>query len=94
VIETRFGYWLGLTYLAVLASAVAFSLYLPVVRKIGPGKAAYSSVIVPVIAMGFSTWLEDYRWTLLAASGALLALGGMVAALSRSRSPIAAPDAA
>ena len=94
VIESRPGYWLGLAYLAVFASALAFSLYLPVVRKIGPGKAAYSSVLVPIIAMGFSTWLEGYRWTWLAVVGAVLALGGMLGALSRSRSLVAAPDAA
>jgi drug/metabolite transporter (DMT)-like permease len=94
VIESRPGYWLGLAYLAVFASALAFSLYLPVVRKIGPGKAAYSSVLVPIIAMGFSTWLEGYRWTWLAVVGAILALGGMLGALSRSRSLVAAPDAA
>jgi drug/metabolite transporter (DMT)-like permease len=94
VIETRPGYWIGLVYLAVFASALAFTLYLPVVRKIGPGKAAYSSVLVPIIAMGFSTWLEDYRWTPLTVTGAVLALGGMVVALSRSRSVVPAPDAA
>ncbi len=94
VFETRAGYWFGLLYLALFASALAFSLYLPVIRKIGPGKAAYSSALVPIIAMGFSTWLEDYRWTALTISGALLAIGGMVAALSRSRSRIPAPDAA
>jgi drug/metabolite transporter (DMT)-like permease len=65
-----------------------------VVRKIGPAKAAYSSVLIPIIAMGFSTWLEGYRWTPLAAAGAVLALAGMVGALSRPRSVVAAPDAA
>lgn len=94
VIESRPGYWFGLIYLAVFASALAFSLYLPVVRKIGPGKAAYSSAIVPIIAMGFSTWIEDYRWTALTITGAVMAIGGMVGALSRSRSVVAAPDAA
>lgn len=93
VVEARLGYWFGLLYLALFASALAFSLYLPVIRKIGPGKAAYSSALVPIIAMGFSTWLEDYRWTPLTTSGALLAIGGMIAALSRSKSRIAAPDA-
>ncbi len=93
-IEWRLGYWLGLLYLAIFASALAFSLYLPVVRKIGPGKAAYSSVLVPIIAMGFSTALEGYRWTPTAAAGAVLALGGMLGALSRSRSVVPAPDAA
>jgi len=90
-IEMRPGYWAGLLYLALAASVLNFSLYYPVVRKLGPGKAAYSSVLVPIIAMGFSTWLEDYRWTPLTVAGSLLALGGMVAALSRSRRRIASP---
>ena len=94
VFDSRPVYWLGLLYLALAASVLTFSLYYPVVRKIGQGKAAYSSAIVPIIAMGFSTWLEDYRWTPLAVTGALLALGGMAAALSRGRSRISSPDAA
>ena len=94
VVEARLGYWIGLIYLAIFASALAFSLYLPVVRKIGPAKAAYSSVLVPIIAMGFSTWIEDYRWTALTVAGAALALGGMLMALTRSRLTIPAPDAA
>ena len=93
VFDNRMGYWFGLLYLALPASVLTFSLYYPVVRKIGPAKAAYSSVLVPIIAMGFSTWLEDYPWTPLAIAGALLALGGMVGALSRPRAVVAAPDA-
>jgi drug/metabolite transporter (DMT)-like permease len=87
-------YWAGLLYLALAASVLTFSLYYPVIRRIGPGKTAYSSVIVPIIAMGFSTWLEHYRWTSLSIAGAALALGGMAGALSRGRPAAAAPDAA
>ena len=93
-LDTRPSYWAGLLYLSLLASVLTFSLYYPVIRRIGPGKTAYSSVIVPIIAMGFSTWLEHYRWTPLAIAGAILALGGMAGALSRNRTRIAAPDAA
>jgi len=92
--DPRPSYWLGVLYLALLASVLTFSLYYPVVRKIGPAKAAYSSVLVPIIAMGFSTALENYRWTPTTVAGALLALGGMAAALGRDRSGVAAPDAA
>jgi drug/metabolite transporter (DMT)-like permease len=92
--DPRPEYWAGLLYLATLASVLTFSLYYPVVRKIGPAKAAYSSVLIPIIAMGFSTWLEDYRWTALTIAGAALALGGMLGALSRGLPPVAAPDAA
>ena len=94
VLDPRPGYWLGLLYLALAASALTFSLYYPVVRKIGPGKAAYSSVLVPIIAMGLSTAFEGYHWTPLAAAGAALALGGMLGALSRGRPVVAPPDAA
>ncbi len=94
VFDSRPGYLLGLLYLALPASVLTFSLYYPVVRKIGPAKAAYSSVLVPIIAMGFSTALEGYRWTPLAIAGAVLALGGMAGALSRPRNAITPPDAA
>jgi drug/metabolite transporter (DMT)-like permease len=92
--DPRPAYWAGLLYLALAASVLTFTLYYPVIRRIGPAKAAYSSVLVPIIAMGFSTWLEDYHWTSLTVAGAVLALGGMAAALSRSRSTVPVPDAA
>ena len=94
VFDSRPGYWLGLLYLALPASVLTFSLYYPVVRKIGPAKAAYSSVLVPIIAMGFSTALEGYRWSPISIAGAVLALGGMAGALSRPRNVVTPPDAA
>lgn len=85
VIETRAGYWLGIVYLGLAASALAFPLYYRVLREIGPAKAAYSSVIVPVIAMALSTVFEGYRWTPLAAGGAGLAAVGLAIALTARR---------
>jgi drug/metabolite transporter (DMT)-like permease len=84
-IEYRWGYWAGIVYLGLFASALAFPLYYRVLRVIGPAKAAYSSVIVPVIAMLLSTLFEGYRWSPLAAGGALLAGAGLVVALSARR---------
>jgi drug/metabolite transporter (DMT)-like permease len=93
--DPRPGYIAGLLWLALAASVLCFSLYFPVVRKIGPGRAAYSSVLVPIIAMALSTAFEGYRWTPLAAAGGALALGGMLVALGRGREKtIPAPDAA
>lgn len=86
VIELRLGYILGLLYLGVIASALAFTLYFGVLRIIGPAKAAYSSVIIPVIAMLLSTIFEGYRWSLLAGAGAALTGVGLIIAL-RARRP-------
>jgi drug/metabolite transporter (DMT)-like permease len=95
VVEARAGYWAGVLYLALFGSVLCFALYFPVVRKIGPGKAAYSSVMVPIIAMSLSTLFEGYRWSALAVAGGVLALGGMLLALAGRRRPLpaAAPDA-
>lgn len=96
VAEARLGYWAGVIYLALFGSVLCFALYFPVVRKIGPGKAAYSSVMVPIIAMTLSTLFEGYRWSPLAAAGGVLAIGGMLLALAGRRRPmlVTAPDAA
>jgi drug/metabolite transporter (DMT)-like permease len=82
VFEWRWGYVVGIVYLGVFASAVAFTLYFRIIRLIGPARSAYSSVIVPVIAMLLSTLFEGYRWSTLAAGGAVLAGVGLVIALS------------
>ena len=85
VIEWSFSYIAGLLYLGVIASSVACTLYYRVIRDIGPARAAYSSVIIPVLAMLFSTVFEGYRWTWLAAAGGALTLVGLVIALSARR---------
>jgi drug/metabolite transporter (DMT)-like permease len=85
VMEWRLGYVAGILYLGLAASALAFPLYFGVIRAIGPAKAAYSGVIVPVIAMALSTVFEGYRWSPLAVGGALLAAAGLVVALTARR---------
>ncbi len=94
--DPRPGYLLGTLYLALFGSVLCFALYFPVVRKIGPGKAAYSSVLVPIIAMSLSTAFEGYRWSALSIAGGVLAIGGMLLALAGRRRPtlVTAPDAA
>lgn len=86
VFDPRLGYVAGILYLGVIGSALSFPLYFGVVRAIGPARAAYSSVLIPVLAMGLSTMFEGYRWSPLAAAGGLLTLAGLVIAL-RARKP-------
>ena len=81
VFPADFGYWWRVLYLAIFGSVVTFPLYFRLIRDLGPGRAAYNGVVVPVVAMGFSTVFEDYRWSLLAAAGGALALIGMIVAL-------------
>jgi drug/metabolite transporter (DMT)-like permease len=84
-IETRPLYWAGLLYLGVIASALAFSLYFAILRIIGPARAAYSSLLIPIIAMALSTLFEDYHWSTLAAAGGALTLVGLFIALNAKK---------
>lgn len=85
VFDFSLGYMLGLGYLGIVASAVAFPLYLGVIQAVGSGRAAYSSLLVPVQAMALSTIFEGYRWGLPAAAGVALVLGGLLLALRGRR---------
>ncbi len=87
VFEPRPVYWLGVAYLGVAASAVAFTCYFGVIRAIGPARAAYSGVLTPILAMLLSTLFEHYRWTLLAGAGGAVAMAGLLIALSAKRVP-------
>src|SRR5439155_11400328 len=87
VYDARLSYSLALLYLALFASVIGFGCFLTLVQRIGADRAAYSSVLFPVVALGVSTLLEGYRWTPLAAVGVALVLLGNVLVLVRRRRP-------
>jgi drug/metabolite transporter (DMT)-like permease len=92
VVEPRLGYWLGRIYLSVIASALAFWLYYRIIRAVGAARAAYSSVLIPIVAMAISTVAEGYRWSALALAGGVLGIAGLIVAL-RSRRVTPPPPA-
>lgn len=81
VIDPRPAYLGGVLYLGIVGTVLTFPFYFGLIRDIGPGKAAYTGVLIPVIAMLISTALEGYEWSLLAFSGAALAMIGLVVAM-------------
>ena len=77
------GYVWSLLYLAVFGSSIAFGFYLVLIRKIGSARAAYTSVLFPIVALAISTVVEDYRWSIPAIVGLSLTMGGNWLALTR-----------
>ncbi|MEZ5710514.1 MAG: DMT family transporter [Blastomonas sp.] len=86
VVPALWTYWGGVFYLGVIGSAVTFPLYFTLIRDIGPGRAAYSGVIVPITAMLLSTLVEGFSWTPLTIGGAVLGLAGLLIAM-QARKP-------
>jgi drug/metabolite transporter (DMT)-like permease len=54
-------YWMGLVYLSVFGSVIAFICYFTLINRIGSHKAVYIGVITPVISVLLSIRLEHYR---------------------------------
>jgi drug/metabolite transporter (DMT)-like permease len=73
----------SLLYLALFASVFAFGCYLTLLGRIGADRAAYVSVVFPVVALGLSTIFEDFEWTALAFAGVALILLGNIVVLTR-----------
>lgn len=66
----------ALLYLAIPGSVIGFTAYLLLVGRMGPDRAAYSTVLFPIVALTISTIYEGYHWTPLALCGLVLVLAG------------------
>lgn len=75
-LDTRVSYLTSLLYLSVFGSIVTFTGYLKLLTLIGPDKAGYIGMMVPVIALVLSSVFEDYRWTGPGIAGLVLILAG------------------
>jgi drug/metabolite transporter (DMT)-like permease len=80
-----FEYIASLLYLAAFGSVVAFGAYLTLLGRIGPDRAAYISVVFPVVALALSTLFEGLRWEWLAVLGVGLVIAGNALALTGRR---------
>jgi drug/metabolite transporter (DMT)-like permease len=54
-------YYMGLVYLSLFGSVIAFHAYFTLINRIGSQKAVYIGVITPVISVLLSIQLEHYR---------------------------------
>ena len=66
----------SLFYLALFGSVIAFGCYLSLVGTIGADRAAYATLLFPLVALLISTVWEGYEWTVSAGVGVLLILIG------------------
>ena len=88
IFDTSLLYVGSLLYLALFGSVFAFGFYLTLLGRIGADKAAYATVLFPLIALGLSTVFEGYQWSAGAIIGMVLVLLGNVLVLSRKRRQI------
>ena len=72
-------YVIAWLYLAIPGSVIGFTAYLTLVGRMDADRAAYCTVLFPVVALNVSAMVEGYHWTALALCGlVLVALGNAV----------------
>ncbi|MBD9499382.1 DMT family transporter [Pseudomonas sp. BGr12] len=80
----------SLLYLAIPGSVIGFTAYLTLVGRMGPERAAYCTVLFPVVALNVSAFAEGYQWSLPALAGLGLVMVGNVLVFRKPR-PVLQP---
>jgi drug/metabolite transporter (DMT)-like permease len=86
--------WVALAYLVAVGSVLVFVLYLVVLRQWSASRAAYTFVLIPIVTVALSAWLDDEPIGAGLVLGGLLVLAGVyVGALRPARVPPAPAEA-
>lgn len=79
----------SLLYLVIPGSVIGFTAYLTLVGRMGPERAAYCTVLFPVVALNVSAFVEGYQWTAPALMGLALVMVGNVLVFRKPRVTVA-----
>jgi drug/metabolite transporter (DMT)-like permease len=93
MIESSASYLGSLVYLAVFGSIIAFGCYLSLVGNIGADRAAYSTLLFPLVALAISTVWEGYVWSATSLTGVIFILLGNLFILKRKKVVLPIPPA-
>jgi drug/metabolite transporter (DMT)-like permease len=74
--DPRGPYVMSLLYLALIGSVIGFAAYFALLKRIDAERAAYATVLFPVVALLLSTLFEGYHWTATAIAGVAVTLAG------------------
>lgn len=78
-------YVVSLLYLVIFGTVLAFGCYLTLLARIGPSRAAYALIMVPIVALMISTVVEGFEWELHTIIGISLIFFGNVIVLRKKR---------
>jgi drug/metabolite transporter (DMT)-like permease len=77
-------YVLSLAYLIVFGSILAFAAFLELLGRIGPSRASYVGVMVPIVALIISSVVEGFNWQVLTFAGVAVSFAGNVLVLRKA----------
>ena len=81
--DYSFRYIASLIYLSIFGSIFAFFFYLKLLSNVGPGRAGYIGVVMPVLALLISTIFENLEWQIDLILGLPILLIGAVLVINQ-----------
>ena len=79
-------------YITLIGTLLGFFMYFTILGRIGPGRAAYISVLTPMIALIVSTLFEGFVWTETSLAGAAIILAGNALVVTGGPAATVAPS--
>lgn len=76
--STQPRYVMSLLYLSFVGTVLGFIAYLSLVANLGPSRAAYATVLFPIVALFLSSLLEGYQWSSYGFIGLVFVMVGNV----------------
>lgn len=88
VVPTSLHYWVGLLYLAVLASFVAWLLYLLLIKNLGASESSYMVALFPAIGGFASVIIGETQISINLVVGIILAVVGAYIAVAKRKKTV------
>jgi drug/metabolite transporter (DMT)-like permease len=92
VLPSKAATWAAVAYVAFFGSIAVFLLYLFVLGRWEASRASYSFVLIPIVAIVLSAWLDDESVGLGLVLGGGLVLCGVYVGALRATTRIRSPD--
>jgi len=85
-LDPRPEYYVALLALSIFGTVIAFSFYVWLIGQLGTARTAYIAVMTPLVALTISTLYEGYSWTVYAAAGVAMVIGGNILMIKSKKS--------
>jgi drug/metabolite transporter (DMT)-like permease len=79
--------WVALVYVTVVGSVIVFLLHVFVVQQWTASRTAYVMVLIPIVTVALSAWLDQEPITTALIAGGLLVIVGVYFGALRRESP-------
>ena len=85
IFDFSYSYISSLAFLVIFASVIGWWSFLTLIGKLGADRAAYATLLMPIVSLLISTYWEDFQWSLNDYLGVGMVLFGNLLIMGRKK---------